>query len=83
MDMYTLPGVELMAGGGQPRGTARSARCFVTAWGGGREGHARGRRCGDVCVCIADSLCCKAEANTPLSSNCTPTKMLKKKRMKR
>ena len=47
---------------------------------GGREGDARGRRCGDVCVCMADSLCCRAEANTPLWSNYTPIKVLKKKK---
>ena len=33
---------------------------------GGREGDARGKRYGDVCICIADSLCCEAETNTPL-----------------
>ena len=33
---------------------------------GGREGDAGGRRYGDICVCIADSLCYKAETNTPL-----------------
>ena len=31
-----------------------------------REGDARGRRYGDICICIADSLCYKAETNTPL-----------------
>ena len=30
------------------------------------EGDARGRRYGDRCICIADSLCYKAETNTPL-----------------
>ena len=30
------------------------------------EGDARGRRYGDICLCIADSLCFKAETNTPL-----------------
>ena len=33
---------------------------------GGREGDARRRRYGDICICIADSLCYKTEANTPL-----------------
>ena len=33
---------------------------------GGREGDARGKRYGDMCICIADSLCYKAETNTPL-----------------
>ena len=33
---------------------------------GGREGHARGERDGDICICITDSLCYKAETNTPL-----------------
>ena len=32
----------------------------------GWEGDARGRRCGDMCMCIADSLCYTAETNTPL-----------------
>ena len=32
---------------------------------------------GDLCICIADSLCYKAETNTPLESNYTPVKMLK------
>ena len=30
------------------------------------EGDARGRRYGDICIYIADSLCYKAETNTPL-----------------
>ena len=33
---------------------------------GGREGDARGKRYGDICICITDSLCYKAETNTPL-----------------
>ena len=33
---------------------------------GGREGDARGKRYGDICICIADSLCYKAETNVPL-----------------
>ena len=56
---------------------------------GGREGDARGKRYGNVCICIIDSLCYKAETNTPLvwcvvtiecQSNYTPIKMLKKKK---
>ena len=47
---------------------------------GGREGDARGTRYGNICICITDSLCYKAETNTPLESNYTPIKMLKKKR---
>ena len=46
---------------------------------GGREGDTRGGRYGDICICITDSLCCKAETNTPLQSNYTPIKMFKKK----
>ena len=30
---------------------------------GGREGDARGRRYGNICICITDSLCYKAETN--------------------
>ena len=33
---------------------------------GGREGDARGKRYGDMCIYITDSLCYKAETNTPL-----------------
>ena len=33
---------------------------------GGREGDARGERYGNICICITDSLCYKAETNTPL-----------------
>ena len=32
----------------------------------GREGDARGKRYGNICICITDSLCYKAETNTPL-----------------
>ena len=32
---------------------------------GGREGDAGRRRYGNVCICVADSLCYKAETNTP------------------
>ena len=31
----------------------------------GREGDARGKRYGNICICITDSLCYKAETNTP------------------
>ena len=33
---------------------------------GGREGDARGKRYGDICICITDSVCYKAETVTPL-----------------
>ena len=33
---------------------------------GGWEGDARRNRYGDICICIADSLCYKVETNTPL-----------------
>ena len=33
---------------------------------GGWEGDTRGRRYGDICICVADSLCYKAETNKPL-----------------
>ena len=36
----------------------------VWDWEGGREGDARGKRYGDICICITD--CYKAETNTPL-----------------
>ena len=42
------------------------------------EAAARGRRYGDICICIADSLCYKAETNTTMLSRYTPIKMFKK-----
>ena len=33
---------------------------------GGRERDAGGKRYGSICICITDSLCYKAETNTPL-----------------
>ena len=33
---------------------------------GGWEGDARGRGYGDICICIADSLCYTAETNTTM-----------------
>ena len=40
----------------------------LKGWGreGGRKGDARGKRYGDIRICIADSLSYKAETNTPL-----------------
>ena len=35
-----------------------------------------------MCMYMADSLCYKAETNTPLQSNYTPKKMFKKKKKK-
>ena len=70
MDIYTLPNVKSIASGKQPHSTGRSAWCFMTTMGwdreGGREGDPRGKRYGDICICIADSLCYKAETNKPL-----------------
>ena len=42
---------------------------------GGWEGDARGKRYGNICICITDLLCYKAETNPPLLSNYTPIKM--------
>ena len=47
---------------------------------GGWEGDARGKRYGNICICITDLLCYKAETNPPLLSNYTPIKMFKKKK---
>ena len=37
-------------------------------WEGGREGDARGKKYGDICICITDSLFYKAETNTPFKA---------------
>jgi len=34
-----------------------------------------------ICVCIIDLLCCTAETNTILKSNCMPIKSKKKKKI--
>ena len=46
---------------------------------GGREGDARGKRYGDICICITDSLCYKAETNTTVKQSYS-NKNVKKKR---
>ena len=82
MDIYTLPNVKQIASGGkQPHSTGRSAPCFVSTWRGeiGRVG----RRCKQEGIwgykyTYSDSLCYTAETNTPLKSNYTAIKMLKK-----
>ena len=33
----------------------------------------------DICICIADSLCCTPETNTTLKINCSPIKNFLKK----
>ena len=53
----------------------------LEGWDG--EGWRGGRGYGDVCVHVADSLRCAAEANTALCSSCTPVEMLKKKKVKK
>ena len=55
MDLYILPNVKQIASGKKQHSTGR-----------GWEGDARGRAYGDICIHIADSLCYKAETNTPL-----------------
>ena len=45
------------------------------------EGGSEGRGCGDVCVHVADSLCCTTEANS-IVKNYTPVKSIKKKKIK-
>ena len=56
----------------------------LEGWGreDGRETQEGGDIYGDICICIADSLCYKTETNTELQSNCTPIKMFKKKKKK-
>ena len=41
-----------------------------------------GREMGTYCICVADSLCCRAEANTLLRGNYTSIKMFEKKKNK-
>ena len=43
----------------------------VAGWNreGGGEGDARGKRYGDICICITDSVCYKAETNKKIHNN--------------
>ena len=71
MDIYTLPNVKLIPSGKQPHSTGRSAQVLcdhLEGWDreGGRERDTRRKRYGNICICIADSLCYKAETNTRL-----------------
>ena len=47
---------------------------------GGREGDARGKRYGNICICITDSLGYKAETNT-IVKQLYSNKDVKKKRI--
>ena len=47
---------------------------------GGKEGDARGKRYGDICICITDSLYYKAETNTPIVKQLYSKKDVKKKK---
>ena len=70
MDIYTLPNVKrsLVGRSHIALGEQLGALCPPRGVGfGGWEGGTRGRKYGDICcICIADSLCYKAETNTPL-----------------
>ena len=46
---------------------------------GGKEGDARGKRYGDICIYIADSLCYTAETNTIVKQLYSNKDVLKKK----
>ena len=71
MDIYILPDVKYIASGKQEHKHREisSVLCVpLEGWDreGGREGDVRGSGYGDICICIADSLCYKAATNTPL-----------------
>ena len=49
---------------------------------GEREGDARAKRYGNICICITDSLCYKAETNTTIVKQLYSNKDVKKKKKK-
>ena len=52
--------------GGKSSDYRRKGRITVLQTQPKRPRKARGKRYGDICICITDSLCYKAETNTPL-----------------
>ena len=48
---------------------------------GGREGDARGKRYANICICITDSLCYKAETKHTIVKQLYSNKDVKKKRI--
>ena len=88
MDIYTLPNVKLIASGKQLHRHRKISLvlCDHLEWWdreGGREGVTRGKRFGDICICIADSLCYKAETNNTIVKQLYSNKHVKKKRCER
>ena len=47
-----------------------------------RKGDTKGSRYRDICICMADSLCYKAEISTPVQNNYIPIKMFFKNTVK-
>ena len=71
MDIYTLPNGKQIASGkqlAQHREISLVLCDHLEGWDreGAREGDARGKRYGYICICITESLSYKAETNTTL-----------------
>ena len=65
--MYTLLYLKWITNRKLLYSTWNSAQCYVPAWSGeGFEGRM------DMCICVAESLCCSPETTTILSTGYTP-----------
>ena len=75
--MYTLLYLKWITNDVLMYSTGNTAQCYVVAWVGG----VLGRR--DICVCMAESLCCSPKTITTLLISYAPieNKKLKKKKM--
>ena len=72
-DIYTLLCIKQITNENLLYSTGSSTQYSVMAYMG-RKSPKRG----DICVCIADSLCYTTETNRTLQSNYTPVKIFKK-----
>ena len=58
MDMYTLIHLKWITNEDLLDSTGTFSQCYVAAWLGGVSGGSM-----DICICMAESLCCSPETN--------------------
>ena len=82
-ETYTLPCTKQVANGKLPYNTGSSTLYSVRTYRGGmRWGMREVQEGGDICILMADSLCCMTETNTTFWSHYPPIKNKLKKKKK-